>query len=206
MRPAQTIAISLLSLTFSPCVVWGASITYNLQSYLIPQGFNTVTGTITTDGNIGNITASDISSWSYTIRSPLGFIVDQEAGTSTSVTVDGLNATSTTLTLPSGPARTDLQFFPSPFPTNLSYIRTNIDVYAAETASGSIIWVNQVPVPPGLILGGDPWVIAVAASTVPEPGSLTLALLGGACLAVVQWTRRRRRHAAIPQAILPAHS
>ena len=59
---------------------------------------------------------------------------------------------------------------------------------------------------PGFSLGGSTWVIALAGATVPEPGSLTLALLGGACLAVVQRAKRRRRVAGIPLAIPPAHS
>jgi hypothetical protein len=58
-------------------------------------------------------------------------------------------------------------------------------------------WLDTALRPPGLDLGsvgisaqggGSSWMIGTLA--VPEPGSLTLGLLGIACLAVVQWTRR----------------
>ncbi len=191
MRPARTIALLLLSLTFSPCVVWGGSITYNLQSYPSLQNTDTLTGTITTDGKTGNITGSDILSWSYTIRTAGGSLVDQESGTSSDLfTVTGLTATSTMLTLPTGP-QNDLTFAPLNNLALLGYGRIQgvSDQYEAVTATASVIWDTIASVPPGLSLGSDPWVIAVAGATVPEPGSFTLALLGGACLAVVHWTR-----------------
>ena len=59
---------------------------------------------------------------------------------------------------------------------------------------------------PGISLGGlNPWIIATTAA-IPEPGSLTLALLGTACLAVGEWTRRRRWAASSIQASPTAHS
>ena len=203
MRQARTIAISLLSLTFSHCVVWGAPITYNLQSYPSLQNSNTLTGTITTDGTIGTLVASNITSFSFTISNAGGTIVDQEGGTIAEV--ENLTATLTMLTLSDSNPLSQLRL-PPVIEDPIEYIRSpGFGVYEAF-GNNQLFWQHDSENTPGLSLGGDPWVIAVAASTVPEPGSLTLALLGGTCLAVVQSTRRRRQEAGIPQAILPAHS
>jgi hypothetical protein len=83
---------------------------------------------------------------------------------------------------------------------NLDY-NAPLTVYAAPAnrSTNSPLWVTNTTSIPTFI-------IASTTQAIPEPGSLTLALLGSACLAVVLWTRRRSRDASSPQAIPPAHS
>jgi hypothetical protein len=64
-------------------------------------------------------------------------------------------------------------------------------------------WQNFIAVPPGLQLGGTTWLIAIAPPDVPEPGSLTLASLGIACVAGVAWARRRRGAAGAAGGLIP---
>ena len=67
-------------------------------------------------------------------------------------------------------------------------------------------WLDTALRPPGLQLGsvgisaqggGSSWTIGTLA--VPEPGTLTLALLGIACVAAAQTTMRYRRAASNPR-------
>jgi PEP-CTERM motif len=52
-------------------------------------------------------------------------------------------------------------------------------------------WITFGGYPPGLQLGGSTWIIATAnVSAVPEPSTLTLALLGVVCLAVAHGMTR----------------
>lgn len=48
------------------------SITYDLVNYPDVQDGNTLSGTITTDGAIGNLQMSDITAWSVTISQGAG--------------------------------------------------------------------------------------------------------------------------------------
>ncbi len=189
----------------------GASITYNIQSYAALQNGYTLTGTITTDGTLGVLTSDDITAWNYTITN--GTTTDQESGTGADAQIKGLTATSTQLTLPfPDPTQSDylslLGRNTNGVLSGLVYVNFGIDsnnnepdFYYATISSpptSGFAWSTTAPVPPGLSLGGSTWIIAQA--SVPEPGSLTLVLLGSACLAAVQWTRRCRRVASGSQA------
>jgi len=70
------------------------------------------------------------------------------------------------------------------------------DIYQSTAAflESNPTWSDMVLFPPGLSLGGTTWIIATAA-TIPEPGTLTLALLGSACIGGVQWMGRSRQAA-----------
>jgi hypothetical protein len=60
--------IAVLVLTFGICCEASAgSIAYNLVDMPADQNGFTVSGTITTDGAIGNLANSDITTWSVTI-------------------------------------------------------------------------------------------------------------------------------------------
>src|SRR5262249_32098087 len=83
------------------------------------------------------------------------------------------------------------------------------DTYQAFSPNNpSPVWQASASNPPGLSLGGNTWVIAAnLAQAVPEPGSLTLALLGLSCLAAAAlWPRRQRRAATRPPLGPIAHS
>jgi hypothetical protein len=71
------------------------------------------------------------------------------------------------------------------------------DPYDLYNSSGNALaagFGEQTIFPTRLSLGGSTWIIATL-TTIPEPGTLTLALLGGACIGAVQWMRRSRQAA-----------
>jgi len=203
------LALVSLFLTFcSAAGSMGGTITYDFVSYAALQNGYTLSGTITTDGSLGPLSSADITAWNYTITN--GTITDEESGAGAET--QGLTASSTQLTLPQstaplgysylalngGPPNSDYrsQLFYAylvPWPVNPSLF---VDIYQSiipqgPTPPGFYGWEDDAFDPPGLSLGGSPWIIAQAA--VPEPDSVTLALVGSACLAAAQWTRRRRR-------------
>ena len=206
----RTLLLATLSLVLMLCYAAEsrggsiiAPITYNIQNYASLQNGYTLSGTITTDGTIGTLVASNITSFSFTISNAGGTIVDQENGTIAKV--ENLTATLTMLTLSDSNPISQLRL-PPVIEDPIEYIRSpGFGVYQAFGNNQSF-WEQNSEDNPGFSLGGDPWVIAVAASTVPEPGSLTLALLGGTCLAVVRWARCRYRTHAVSQTIQTALS
>ena len=209
----RTLLLALLSLflTFWPVAdCMGGSITYNIQNYPAFQNGYKLSGTITTDGHIGVLGANDITAWAFTVSGgPKAFSLNSSQLIS-SASVVNLVASASALSLADpGPATQnylELSYYNG---NTLSLIIWNEgeggagagqpNGYLAQSF-GTNVWSTN---PSDTALGGAPWLIATA--TVPEPGSLTLALLGSACLAVVQWARRCRRVAGVPLAI-PAHS
>jgi hypothetical protein len=123
------------------------------------------------------------------------------------VGVDNLTASATELTLapPSTiPNAENFQGFQTEQqPQGLEYERINtgsgnIDSYVSLVFTITLYgWGAISEYPPGLSLGRSTWIIATVA-TRPEPGTFTLALLGGACVGAVMWMRRCRRAASGP--------
>ena len=152
------------------------SITYNILDMPANQSGFTVSGTITTDGVIGNLANSDITAWSVTIS--------QGANTETFTSSDGgpivnilnnLVATPSEIYLP--PAENfaiandfELLSVPSiPMPIEIDQIRwvnSPQPIYMAQVNFASApAWNTSPPV------AGTNWVIATA---VPEPSTLAL--------------------------------
>jgi len=215
-RPGPLLLASLsLVLTFCHSPARGSSITYNLQSYLPLQNGYTLSGTITTDGTIGTLTSSDITAWSFEFTLGSASSGFASGPSSSSAYVTGLIATDSALILPQpsgGGSVDDLELsalsqyalvYWSRHGTNSPGVSG--DLYVADDdalINSGNLWEasNANSNAPGISLGGiNPWIIATTAA-VPEPGSLTLALLGTLCLAVGEWTRRRRRAASSVQA------
>jgi hypothetical protein len=207
-RTALLATLSLALVTGIAPASDGASITYNIQNYASLQNGYTLSGTITTDGNLGTLTGFDITAWSYTVT--LGStVVDNE----TSLTPEAfaaarnLMATATSLTLtPAPPTNGTMQFenfivlgINEPHASSqLVWSRVGtgtigqpaIDTYQEQVTFTTLIWNSTAQVPPGLTLGSEAsWLIATL--SVPEPGTLTLALLGIPCIAAGLWARRR---------------
>jgi hypothetical protein len=196
----RALLAALLSLSLACCSAtncMGGSIVYNIQNYAYLQNGFTLSGTITTDGTIGTLTSADITAWSFSVTGPMSYqLTSQNPGAF--LFVSNLTASSTALSLAHtntigliegltlvGPQLTA-------FPT-LSYQRIpGADVYTSFGDQGANSWSDFAPSPPGLSLGGSTWIIATTA-TIPEPGTLTLTLLGGACIGAVQWMQRCRR-------------
>jgi PEP-CTERM motif len=154
-----------------------------------------VSGTITTDGTIGTLIEANITAWSFSVSGPTaGYGLTSQTGGATSY-IHGLIASATTLSLPSTTTTLEntVTFYASiTGESGLTYFRPSLDFYYSETPTGELAWNISAPNPPGLQLGGSTWIIATTA-TIPEPGTLTLALLGGACMGAIQWMRRCRR-------------
>jgi hypothetical protein len=196
----RALLATLLSLSLTCCSAthcMGESIVYNIQNYADLQNGFTLSGTITTDGTIGTLTSADVTAWSFSVAGPTPYqLTSQNPGAF--LVVSNLTASATELSL----AHTNTIGLiegltlvgpqPTAFPI-LSYQRIpGADVYTSFGDQGANSWSDFAPSPPGLSLGGSTWIIATAA-TVPEPGTLTLALLGGAWIGAVQWMRPCRR-------------
>jgi hypothetical protein len=179
--------VSFLMLVAFPHIGNAGDITYTIQNYLADQNGATLSGTITTDGVIGNLAQGDILSWSYTItgdgESPVTVTSsDPFAG----VEVDGsvvASATSITIAVPPVVPENQLILDASTGSTavELGYVRLADDLgggggYRGDALGTTAGWDTTNP-----SMGGtNPWVIAEV-SSVPEPSSLTLAGLGLAC-------------------------
>ncbi|MGC1718172.1 MAG: PEP-CTERM sorting domain-containing protein [Isosphaeraceae bacterium] len=189
MQKTTLIAITLFTLLTLPPAVLAGSMTYDIVNYPADQNGWTLSGTITTDGKIGDLAATDILSWSYTITTeqqgvPIAYTVESsEEGTS--VGTSGLEATNTELTLPNGEAigffgevMLGYQRFPGPF--GIAYVG-----YLNEGGLPELLWSStptQLGVEPGT------WVIA----SVPEPSTLYLLGFGAVCGSVFVMGHKRR--------------
>jgi hypothetical protein len=155
----------------------------------VPTG-HTVTGTITTDGHIGQLGPSDITSWSVTIGGTITFrSTDLGAETMIAGAVDA-SLTAIILAAPttSGESNT-LALFGAPtgapalvWDRELTSGGLSSDHYVGTTTSS--FWASL-----DLTLGGkDPWVLAA----VPEPSSPWMAVSGISAVFACDWFRRRR--------------
>jgi hypothetical protein len=177
--------IAVLVLTFGICCEASAgSIAYNLVDMPADQNGFTVSGTITTDGAIGNLANSDITTWSVTIS---------QGGTSETFTSgDGgpivniqnnLVATASEIYVPPAAnfaVANDFQLLsvPSiPNPISIDQIRwvnSPQPIYMAQVNFSSPPAWNTTP-----SVAGTNWVIA---TSVPEPPSLTMLGIAVTCL------------------------
>ena len=171
-------------------------ITYSLQNYAADQNGATLTGAITTDGNLGTLTAADIVAWTWTVTPPVGPPLTLSGVTST---VSLLTATDQQLLLPIG----ENNAIPSEFflvgpvgssTAQLEYFRPSVgqgdSIYSAANGNlGSAYWITDNP----QMGGTDPWVIGVATSSVPEPSGVVLVSLGITGLLLARSWRRSSR-------------
>jgi hypothetical protein len=171
------------------------SITYNIVDMPADQNGFTVSGTITTDGAIGNLANSDITSWSVTIS---------QGGTSETFTsgnggaivniLNNLVATTSEIYVP--PAANfaianDFELLSVPpgakimFIDEIRWVNSPQPIYMAQ--------VNFIPPPAWNTtpsVAGTNWVIA---TSVPEPPALTMLGIAVACVAGVLGRRASRR-------------
>ena len=122
LRTLLALAVACVVLAVSVCAMSSSSATaatvYTVD--LPPTGDLTLTGTITTDGNLGIITRADILDWDVTVYSAslsAGFEFTPLTSTLTSYSAGGRSpygaiATATTLTLPSTDYVFDLEKLP----------------------------------------------------------------------------------------------
>ena len=171
-------------------------ITYSLQNYAADQNGSTLTGSITTDGNLGTLTAADIVAWTWTVSPPVGAPFTQSSGPGIGTTIENLIATDTQLLLP------ELQTEHSEIFLGSGDSGSGLLVYRREENNAVFLYGAQPSLPgTGFWLtanpemgGTDPWVIGVATSSVPEPSGVVLASLGFTGLLLARtWRRSSRR-------------
>jgi len=187
-----------------------ASMIYDIVDYPGLENGWTLSGTITTDGTIGTLSASDITAWSWTLTN--GATTDNwnsgvTGGLHAYTQVDGgLTATATELEMGT-PGQNQsfglvLGFEGGPGTGGqLIWGRAGADDFgdpANDTYEGyfkgNFLFDDNVLNPPGLTLTGSTnWVIAEVpsqSSAAPEPGTVALFVLGVAGIAVGR-TRRK---------------
>ena len=173
-----------------------ASLVYDIQNYPSDQNGNTVSGTITTDGTIGTLDNSNISSWVVTFN---GTETYRSTDAGAFVSVQDLEATASSLTLSDSGFSVVLHLgvFKNGKEVNEFYCRNSFytsppeysELYYLAYFDSQKLWETKTP-----SMGGNdnkPWVIAVAESTaVPEPSTLVMA--GGASVCGFALALRRR--------------
>ena len=194
MRQIKIAIASVFMLMPVSHIAEAGAITYSIQNYPADQQGAALSGTITTDGVIGNVAAADVLSWSWTITPFEGTPVTLSSSTGGAVEIVGaVVASQSSFTIAMAP-QGDINFisFSGFGDLSLAYDRDNrtqdgsvFNVYSGDP--GAAPWVTDNPV-----MGGtDPWVIAEAGA-VPEPSSLALASLGAASGIAFGLARKRR--------------
>lgn len=198
MRHIAFSVVTTIVLMVSSEIAEAGQITYSIQDYPADQQGATLSGTITTDGNLGRLTAADIVAWTWTVTPPAGPPLTLSGVTST---VSLLMATDQQLLLPMG----ENNAIPSEFylvgpvgssSAELGYFRPSVgqgdSIYSASNGYLGIgYWLTDNP----QMGGTDPWVIAVVASAAPEPSGVVLMCLGISGLLIGRKLNRSgRRH------------
>lgn len=184
-------------------------ITYNFVDYPSEQadtygnGTWTLSGSMTTNGTIGTLTESEITSWTFTFTNGGTSYTASSTDENGYVNFNGSDfvASATAITVSASANGYDqLEFEGNPSGdqnTQLEYLRENnhfgytSDSYTA-TGNGSNLWDATTNGSNTLPLGSaSVWTIATAPSAVPEPSSLVMCGLGGIGVALAAWRRRR---------------
>jgi len=193
MQKVTLTAMTLLILLAIPKAALSGSITYDFQDYSADENGATLSGSITTDGQLGALAPSDILSWTLTITGATvvvnGHPVDVPPITASATKVDG-NTIAFKANLVATPAQ--LSIAPggslgigaagvagaAEGTVILQYDRTSgqIPYYSSEYEPFSphvpfvVPWDTESP----MMGGTDPWIVAA----VPESSSLYLLSFG----------------------------
>jgi PEP-CTERM motif len=176
MRQFVFAAAAVFILVAGARTTLAGQITYSLQNYAADQNGSTLSGSVTTDGNLGTLTSADIVAWTWTVSPPVGAPFTL-SGSGSNIVVQNLIATDQQLLLP------ELQTANAEFAllgqnADLEYRRDFLHDGVPDQYVGSPGTVNfWFTTNPGMG-GTDPWVIGVATSSVPEPSGVVLLGLG----------------------------
>jgi hypothetical protein len=161
------------------------NITYDLINYPAFQNGSTLGGSITTNGQIGDLSFSDVLAWQVIVTPPGGvaFKFDSTQPGSSVPQFQGVTADLQFIKLSATPDF-DLfgneAFFAGPTSRGaLFYERASllIPVERYEATAPQLVWDSN---PGPTDLGGDPWIIATVPTTVsavPEPSTLVMSLI-----------------------------
>ncbi len=199
MRKLSFALTALTALIGFSSIGHSGTITYAIQNYPDDQGGYNVSGSITTDGTIGNLTASNVLFWTWTITSPNGSVETHSSNEPFAfLQSQGVVASSSEITIGTDPAIPggysngfEMSYFPPVGASGsftLAYVREGDDSSSFNHYFGgnyiSPDWLSSNP-----SMGGtDPWVIA---SAVPEPSSIALMGFAAAFGLVLRSTRKQ---------------
>jgi hypothetical protein len=171
------------------------SITYDILDMPADQNGFAVSGTITTDGVIGNLANSDITSWSVTI-SQAGISETFTSGDGGPIVniLNNLVATASEIYVPPAAnfaVANDFELLSVPpggmitIIDEIRWVNSPQPIYMAQVNFSAPPAWNTAP-----SVAGTNWVIATA---VPEPSALTMLGIAATCLAGVIRRRASRR-------------
>lgn len=188
------LALAAVISLVQPCLA--QPITYDFVNYASLQDGDTVSGSITTDGAIGALAASDITAWSVTVTGPLAPFSISSTDSKAALTALNMTATQTQVNIyaPLTGNLNEILFTGGDGHTGLHYIRSNdstgtYDFYDS-IVDGNLQWGSFTAGSNTLQLTAiNPWLIATA---VPEPSSALLAAIGGVLGLVVAVYRKRK--------------
>ena len=173
---------------FAAPQLW-ADMVYQLVNYPLDQGGHTLSGTITTDGTIGDLGFSDFPVGYYNFRPQFGghiisatYQIDNDPLYNVTYIPNAYcdvvaTATGQILVYPGTSAFALDYNVPSVGVWDIEWYN-NSHYYGSDQASGSVWQTVNLPATQGHIAQNNPWVIA---QVVPEPATLVLlvtALLG----------------------------
>jgi hypothetical protein len=174
-----------------------ADIIYQLKNYSSDQGGHTLSGTITTDGTIGDLGSSSFPAGYYNFRPQFGghiksatFQIDSDPVYNVTEIPNSwcdvvATAAGQILVYPGTSAFQLLNNVPSVGVWGIEWYN-NAHYYGSDQVSGSVWQTTSLPTSAGHIAAHNPWLIA---TVVPEPATLALlvtAVLGIAGISLVR--------------------
>ena len=205
-------AVMLFTLLTLPPAVLAGSTTYNIVNHPDYQDGWTLSGTITTDGTIGLLQSSDITSWTWTVTKP-GSSQTYRSGPGTLIYAEGITATNTGLLILNRKTGTDITLNTNSGGINDGYgitggggtaeptYFTGAGGFDTDVQYDHFVFYWAEPPPNPVSVPQEEFTFA-STTAVPEPSTLYLLGFGAVCGSVyvmghkVMGHKRRERRTA----------